>query len=132
MSVLGVVLHTSAYAAPHGLVDGRVDAVALWTQGGEIDVTACGGALCGKNMIPSCVLVEVGIAGIVCAVGHHLREFQHIVGIARLGAVEVVDILCRVSGSKEMFVHRVSTDADSAVLCYVCPEILCCRPIGCG
>ncbi len=94
-----MVLHTCAHTAPHALIDLRVDAVALGAQRGEIDVAASGGVLCGEDMVPHGILVEVHILGIASTVGEHLGQFQHIVGVARLWAVELVDITVAVGGS---------------------------------
>ena len=67
--VFAVVLHTCAHAAPHGLVNLRVDAVTLRAQCGEVHVAAGGGVLGRQDVVPHGVFVEVGIAGIMCAVG---------------------------------------------------------------
>ena len=74
MAILGVVLHAGAHAAPHALVGLGVDAIALRTKGGEIDIATGTGILRGEDMVPQGVLVEVDIAGIGRTVEKHLGE----------------------------------------------------------
>ncbi len=124
VAILAVVLHAGAHTAPHALVDLRVDAVALRAQGGEIDVSACRGVLRREDVVERGILIEVGIASIVSAVGEHLRELEHIVGVATFGSVELVDVAVAGIGGEEMLVHAVAADAHGPVVCHVGPEVL--------
>ncbi len=76
-------------------------------------------------MVPGGILVEVGVLGIVGFVEENLREFEHVVGVARLGAFKVVDVVLRVGRCQEVFAHAVASYAHGAVLCHVVPEVLC-------
>ena len=105
MAVLGVVLHARTHTAPHGLIHLRVDAVALRTERGEVDIAARDGVLRGEDVVPRGILVEVGILGIGGAVAHHLRHLQHIVRVARFGTVQLVYVAVGVAGRQEMLVH---------------------------
>ena len=87
VSILGMVLHTRTHTAPHALVHRRIDAVALWAQGGEVDVAARLRILGREDVVPHGLLIEVDILGIACAVGQHLGELQHVVGVTRLRTV---------------------------------------------
>ena len=102
----------------------------MGTQGGEVDVAACGGVLRREDVVPHGLLVEVGILGIGRAVAEHLAELQHVVGVARLGTVELVDVAVAVGDAEEVLAHAVAADADGAVLCYVSPEVLGCLAVG--
>ena len=75
-------------------------------------------------MVPRGLLVEVGILGITGTVGQHLAELQHVVRVARLGAVELVDVAVAVALRQEVLANRVAADADGAVLGHVGPEVL--------
>ena len=75
-------------------------------------------------MVPHRLLVEVGIASIARAVEHHLRELQHVVRVARLGAVQLVDVSVGILSGQEVLVDRVAADADGAVRGHVLPEVL--------
>ena len=119
-----MVLHASAHAAPHAFVGHRVDAIALRTQGGEIDIATSLGVLGREDVVPHGLLVEIGILGIAGAVEQHLRELQHVVGVARLRTIGLVDIAIAVGSGEEVLVHRVATDADGAVGGHILPEVL--------
>ena len=70
-------------------------------------------------------LVEVGILAAVSGVEERLREFEHVVGVARFGAVALVDVTLCCRRGHEPFVHRVAADADGAVGGDVGPEVAC-------
>ena len=126
VAVLGMILHTRSHAAPHALVHLRIDAIALRAQSGEIHVATRSRILRREDVVPHGSLVEIGIAGIVCLIKEILRKLQHVVGIAALRTVEVADILLRLGCWQEVLAHAVATDADGAVLCHICPEIMGC------
>ena len=123
VTVFRVVLHTCADAAPHALVHLRVDAVREWAQRGEIDVTTCFWVLCGHDVVPHRSFVEVRILGVMGVVEEVFGEFQHVVGVARLGTLHVVDVELSVLMVLEVLADGVTTDADSAVLCHIIPEV---------
>ena len=125
LSVFAVVLHTRADAAPHAFVYLRIDAVSLWAQRGEIDITTRLRVLCGEDMVERGILIEVGVAGIVGAVGEYFREFQHVVGVAALRSVGSVDIAVAVGFGEEVLFNAVAADACRAVICHIGPEVLC-------
>ena len=81
VTILRVVLHTRAHAAPHALIGLRVDAIALWTQGGEIDIATRLRILCREDMVPHGLLEEVHILRIAGAVEEHLGELHHVIGV---------------------------------------------------
>ena len=124
VAILGVVLHAGADAAPHTLVGQGVDAVAHGAQGGEVDVAAGLGVLCREDVVPHGLLVEIDVLGIAGAIGQHLRELQHVVGITRLGAVGLVDVAIAVGSGQEVLVDGVAADADGAISGHVLPEVL--------
>ena len=76
-------------------------------------------------MVPHSLFVEVHILGIASAVAHHLREFQHIVGVARFRTVQMVNIAVAAGCREEVLCYRVATDTYRAVLCHVSPEVFC-------
>ena len=124
MTIFRVVLHARTHTAPHRLVHGGVDAVGLRAQRSEVDVAASERVLCGKDVVPHRVLVEVGIAGIVGAGGEQLAEFQHVVGVTALRTVGHVDISLCIGLRQEVFADAVAADANRAVLGHVLPEVL--------
>ncbi len=124
MAIFRVIFHARTDAAPHAFVDGGVDAVALGTKGGEIDVAARLGVLGGEDVVPGGVFIEIGILRLVRLVEKHLGELQHVVGVARLGTIEVVDVVLCIGGGEEVLAHAVSADADGAVLRHVLPEVV--------
>ena len=75
-------------------------------------------------MVPHCLLVEIHILGIGRAVAQHLRELQHVVGVARLRTVQLINIAIGIGLGQEVLVHGVTTDAHGAVPCHVRPEVL--------
>ena len=91
LSVLAVILHACAHAAPHGLVRRRVVAVVTRTGGGEVHISSMLRMLRGEDVVEGCQLVIVGIAGLRITAMHVLRQLQHIVGVAGLRSVNVVD-----------------------------------------
>jgi len=124
VSVLAMVFHACAHTAPHALVHLRVDAIALWSQGGEIDIAPGRGVLGGKDVVEHGVLVEVGITRVVSLVAEHLGELQHVVGVAAFGSVGIVDIPVAVAHREEMLVHAVASDTGGAVVGHVAPEVV--------
>ncbi len=124
VTILRVVFHAGAHAAPHALVGLRVDAVALGAQCGEIDVAACRGVLRGEDVIPHRALVEVSVLRIARAVGQHFRKLQHVVGVTAFRSVQMVDVSVAVGHRQEVLAHRVAADADGAVHGHVLPEVL--------
>ena len=124
VGILGMVLHARAHAAPHRLVHGGIDAVGLRAQRGEVDVAARQRVLRREDVVPHRVLVEVGIAGVVGAVAQHLAQFQHVVGVAALGAVGHVDVSVGVGLGQEVLAHAVAAYAHRTVLGHVLPEVL--------
>ena len=128
--IFGMVLHTRTHTAPHTLVHLRVDAVSLWAQRGEIDVSARLRVLRRQDMIPHRILIEVGIHGIVCAVAEHLRQFQHVVRVTALRSVKLVDVSVGIAHRQEVLVHAVSSDAHRSVSSHILPEVLSCLPVG--
>src|SRR5574344_935251 len=83
-------------------------------------------------MIEHGVLIEVGILGIMCLVAEHLTEFEHIVGVAAFGTVEIVDVAVAVGGREEVFRHAVTAYTYGTVLCHICPEVIGCSGKGSG
>ena len=124
VTIFRVVLHARSHTAPHRLVHGGVDAVGLRAQRGEIDVAARERVLCGEDVVPHRVLIEVGIAGIVGAGGEQLAEFQHVIGVAALRTVGHVDIALSIRLRQEVLADAVATDADRTVLGHVLPKVL--------
>ena len=133
-----MVLHTGSHAAPHALVGQRIDTVTLWTQGSEVDVAARLRVLSGEDVVPHGLFVEVGILGGGLHIGHsraveeHLRKLQHVVGIARLRAVGLVDVTVAVGTCQKVLVDGVAANADSAVLRHVLPEVFGSDLVACG
>ena len=77
-------------------------------------------------MIEHCTLIEVTIGGIGIGTVEELGEFEHIVCVARLWAVDVVHIVdaCFLGG--EVFASAVSSYGKRAFLCNKIPEVLAC------
>ena len=77
-------------------------------------------------MVEHRLLVEVCVFGIMTVGKEVFTQFQHVVTIAALRSIGVIDIVRTVSHGKEMLVNTVSSERQSAVLCYVGPETLSC------
>ena len=110
--ILAVVFHTRANAAPHSLVWGGIVAVMARTCGREIHVAAVSGVLGGEDMIERCEFVEVGVASLGVAAVEVFGEFEHIVGIATFGAVDVVDEIGARLTTREVFAATVATEGE--------------------
>ena len=134
VSVFTVVLHTGTYTTPHTFVHLRIDFVALWTQGGEIDIATCLRVLGREDVVVHRILVEVSIASRVCVIKQVLCQFQHIVCVTGLWTIQIAHIAVAAVLVQEVFVHRVTTDADRSVAHYILPEVLGSRLVGgrCG
>ena len=91
LTVLTVVLHACAYTAPHCLVGCRVVAIVTRTGRREVHVSAVSGMLRREYMVEGSQFVVVGIAGLRVATVHVFGKFQHIVGVARLRTINVID-----------------------------------------
>ena len=87
-----MVLHASAYAAPHSLVWLAIHLVVLRTEWREIDVAASFRILSGENVVPHGSFVEVSILGIVSAVEEVLRELQHVICVAALRTIKFFNV----------------------------------------
>ena len=92
VAVLTVIFHARTHTAPHGLVHLRIDAIALRAQRCEVDIAARRRVLRGEDVIVHRIFIEVGVARVVRLVGKHLRELEHVVGVAALRSVSLVDI----------------------------------------
>ena len=92
VAVFGVILHTCAHAAPHILIHLAVDAIGLGAERSEVNVSACDGILCGKNVIVHRTLIEICILTVVSGIEERLREFQHVVGVAGFRSVAFVHV----------------------------------------
>ena len=123
VTVFRVVLHACADAAPHALVHLRIDAVGEGAQRGEIDVAARLGVLGGHDVVPHRRLVEVGVLRIVRVVEEVFRELQHVVRVARLRTLHIINVQVAVLMALEMLADGVAADADGAVLCHIVPEV---------
>ena len=80
----------------------------------------------GKDMIEHRTLVEVAVGGIGIGAVEEFREFEHVVCVARLRSVDVIDIVdaCLLGG--EVFASAVSSDGKRALLGHQVPEVLAC------
>src|SRR5574344_2152807 len=75
-------------------------------------------------MVEHRLLVEVCVFCIMTVGKEVFTQFQHVVTIAALRSIGVIDIVRTVSHGKEMLVNTVSSESQSAVLCHVGPKIL--------
>ena len=127
VSVLLMVLHTRTHAAPHVLVGYAVDAVRLRPERSEIDIAAGAGVLGGEDVVVHARLVEVCILAVMEGVEEILRELEHVVRVAALGAVQPFDVAVTIVLTQEMLLDGVATYAHGAVPGYVRPEVDGCR-----
>ena len=73
LSVLAMILHTCAHAAPHSLIGSGVVAIMTRTGRGEINIASVLGMLTGEDMVERGQLVVVGIAGLRITTVHIFR-----------------------------------------------------------
>ena len=91
LSVLAVILHACAHAAPHRLVRCRVVAVVARTGRGKVYVPPVHGVLAGENVVEGSQFVVVCIACLGVAAVQVFCQLEHVVGVAGLRTVDVVD-----------------------------------------
>ena len=105
-----MIFHSRSYAAPHGHVGSGVVAIVTRTGRCEVDITAMLRMLGRENVIEHCNLVEVAVGSVgICSV-EKFGELQHIVGVARLGAVDVVHVVDAGFLGGEVFASAVSAE----------------------
>ena len=63
-------------------------------------------------MIERCEFVEVGVASLRVAAVEVFGEFEHIVGVATFGAVDVVDEIGARLTAREVFAATVATEGE--------------------
>ena len=117
-----MILHTRTYAAPHGLIRSRIVAIVTRTCRGEIHVATMHRVLTGEDMIESSQLVVVGIASLWVTTVHILRELQHIVCIAALRTVNIIDKIRAGFLTGEMFTTAIAAKGQRALTRHDIPE----------
>ena len=130
LAVLRVVLHACTHTAPHGLVRRRVVAIVTRTGRCEVDVAAVLGMLRREDVVERGQLKIVGIAGLRVAAVQRLRQLQHIVGVASLWAVDVVDEVHAGFLAGEMLTTAVAAESQRALASHHVPEELCGLVVG--
>ena len=129
LSVLAVVLHSSAHAAPHGLVGRRVVAIVARTCRREVNISAMFGMLRRQDMVERSQFVVVGKTCLGIAAVQVLGEFQHVVGVACLRTVDVVDEVGACLTAGEVLAATVPAEGKRALAGHDVPEILACRVV---
>ena len=124
LSILSMVFHTCSHAAPHCLIRGRIVAVMARTGGSEIDIAAMLRMLGREDMVEHRSLVKVAIHAIVLHSVQILSKLQHIIRIARLRSINVVDIVYASFLSREVLTPTVTAQSQRTLTCHNFPEIL--------
>ena len=79
-----------------------------------------------KDVIEHRTLVEVAIGRIRIGAVEELCELEHIVGVARLRTIDVVDIVDTGLLGREMLATAIATDGERTLLSDNLPEVLAC------
>ena len=87
------------------------------------------GMLGGEYVIIESSLVKVGISGLGAHAEESLGEFEHIVGVARLGTFAVIHITLGIGGRREMLATAVAAYRERAVVYDSLPEKCGCLAI---
>ena len=124
LSILSVVFHTCSHAAPHRLIRSRIVAVMTRTGGSEIDIAAMLRMLGREDMVEHRSLVKVAIHAIRLHSVQILGKLQHIISIARLRSIDVVDIVDAIFLSREVLTPAVTSQSQRTLTCHNFPEIL--------
>ena len=124
LSILSVVFHACSHATPHCLIRGRIVAVMARTGGSEIDIATMLRMLGRKDMVEHRSLVKIAIHAIVLHSVQILGKLQHIIRIARLRTIDIVDIVYAIFLSREVLTTTVSAQSQRTLTCHNFPEIL--------
>ena len=124
LSVLSVVFHTCSHTTPHCLIRSRIIAVMTRTGRSEIDIATMLRMLGREDMVEHRSLIKVTIHSIRFHSIQVLCQFQHIIGIARLRTIDVVDIVYACFLSRKMLTPTVSSQSQRTLTCHNFPEIL--------
>ena len=111
LPVLAMVFHTGTYTAPHGFVGSRVITVMTWTFRREINIATVLRMLRREDMVHHGLLIKVSIACLGITTVEILCQFQHIVGIAGLRTIDIVDKIHAGIFSGEMLTTAVSSES---------------------
>ncbi len=123
LSVLAVVLHTCSHTAPHGLIGSRVVTVMTWTGRSEVHIATMLRMLAGEDMVKGSQLVEIGIACLGIPTVQFLGEFQHVVGITGLRAVDILHEVLAGLLAGEVLTSAVTTECQCTLTSHDIPEI---------
>ena len=124
LSILSVVFHTCSHAAPHRLIRSRIVAIMARTGGSEIDIASMLRMLGREDMVEHRSLVKVAIHAIRFYSVQILGKLQHIISIARLRSIDVVDIVYAIFLSREVLTPAVTSQSQRTLTCHNFPEIL--------
>ncbi len=123
-TVLGVALDTGPYAAPHALVHLRIHAVVIGAHRREVDESARIGPLRRQDVVVQRALVVIAVRTPGIAEEQQLGELEHIVGIAGLGPLHLVDHRRKIVGGVEVLLDAVAADGHRAMVMHGLPEEL--------
>ena len=122
LSVLAMVLHTGADTTPHCFIRSGVVAIVAGTGRREIDVASMFRVLGGEYVVECGKLVVVGIPRFRITTVEVFCKFQHIVGVAALRTVNVVDEIHTSILGREMLTTAVPAKCKAALARYDIPE----------
>ena len=94
------------------------------TGGSEIDIAAMQRMLGREDMVEHRSLVKVAIHAIRLYSVQSLGKLQHIISIARLRSIDVVDIVYAIFLSREVLTPAVTSQSQRTLTCHNFPEIL--------
>lgn len=107
LAIFAMVFHTRTHATPHGAVGLRIHAVMPRTRGCEIDIAPVTWMLGGEDMIIQGTLIKIGITCVMTHTKKTFGQLEHIVGIARLRALTVIDIAFGIGSRSEVLTTAV-------------------------
>ena len=116
------ILHAGAHATPETLVRLGVDPVMSGTDRREVNVTGRLRIDRGKQMVAQGALVEIDVGGLRPGGEKLLGEAQHVVGVAGLRSLAVLEHAAEVLRVVEMLGHAVAAEGDRALPRHVLPE----------
>ena len=123
LSILAVVLHTCSHTTPHGLVGSRVVAIVTRTGRGEVDIAAMLRVLGREDMVEHRQLVIVGKTSLRVTTMQFLSQFQHVVRVTALWAVDVVNEVLAGLLAGEVLTTTVTTKGQRTLTSDDIPEV---------
>ena len=124
LAILGVAFDTRSHAAPHGLVGLRIHAIVVRAHRREIHQTAVAGPLRRQDVVEQSAFDVVGVAYLLVTLEQHVRQAQHVVGVAGFRPFHLIDHGREVGVVMEVLLDAVAADGHRAALAHRVPESL--------